>query len=456
MKDYASMLEKQHLFFESGQTVSLQFRTQALTALYAAVTQHRERIMQALKEDLNKSAFEAYETEVGMVLSEIRHTVDALPKWAKPRRVRTPLFHFPASGYVYPEPYGSVLIISPWNYPFQLTLMPLIGAIAAGNCAVVKPSEYAPHTAGVLEEILTGLFDPGFVAVVRGGRAENQGLLRQPFDYIFFTGSPAVGRVVMSAAAEHLTPVTLELGGKSPCIVDDTADLRLAARRILWGKLINAGQTCVAPDYLLVHRDVKDALLSEMTQCLRAFWGENPLNNPDYPRIISEKHFDRLCGLMQQGHFVFGGQVNRQTLQIAPAVIEGVNWDSPIMREEIFGPLLPVLTYEDLGDLIAQQRRLPKPLALYLFTTSRDTERRVVRSLSFGGGCINDTIMHLANHHLPFGGIGQSGMGQYHGRASFEAFTHFKGILRKSNRLDIKLRYPPYPDRLGMLEKFLK
>lgn len=450
------VLKVQKKFYHSGKTRPVKCRIEKLKELREAIMRHEPEIMEALKKDLHKAPFEAYETEIGIVLEEISYTIRHLAGWAKPKRVRTPIVHFISSSYLYTEPYGSVLIMSPWNYPFQLTMAPLAGAIAAGNCCVVKPSEYSFHTSEIMEKIINEVFDREYVAVVRGGREANKHLLDERFDYIFFTGSPTVGRVVMEAASKHLTPVTLELGGKSPCIVDETANIRLAAKRIVWGKFLNSGQTCVAPDYLLVHRSVKEELLREMKRYIVKFYGENPLKSEEYPKIINQKHFDRLLGLMESGRIVTGGECSEETLQIAPTILDGVTWDSAVMQEEIFGPLLPVLEFDDVPEVLTMLSERPKPLAFYYFTTDRRREKYVLANASFGGGCINDTIIHLSNSHLPFGGVGESGMGQYHGRNSYDTFTHRKGIIRKSNLLDIDLRYPPFKNHLKLVKLLLK
>lgn len=456
MDKVKEILNLQRSYFAAEQTKSVKFRLEQLHTLQLAIQRHEEAIMEALRQDLNKSPFEGYATEIGMVYEELKCMRKHLRRWAKPKRKRPSIVHFPASGKVYREPYGSVLMMSPWNYPFQLTMVPLIGALAAGNCAVVKPSAYAPHTAEVVKTILEECFDPAYVAVVLGGREENRNLLEEPFDYIFFTGSPTVGKVVMEAAAKHLTPITLELGGKSPCIVDETADLPLAARRIVWGKLLNAGQTCIAPDYFLVHEKVKEPFVQELQRQITAMFGEHPEQSEELPKIINDKHFGRLRGLMESGTIVAGGQVNEQTRQIAPTVLDGVSWDSPIMQEEIFGPLFPILTFTDFDAMLTDITRRPKPLALYLFTASREREKQTIETVSFGGGTVNDTIVHIASNTMPFGGVGNSGMGQYHGKASFETFTHAKTVVRRGTWLDIPLRYPPYKDHLGILKKIMK
>lgn len=456
MKQIKQTLASQSAFYASGKTKNIQFRIVKLKRLYAAVKKYQSEILYALKRDLNKAPFEAYETEVGIVLEEIRYTINRVSQWSKPKRVKTPLIHFPSSSYLYTEPYGTVLIMSPWNYPFQLAMVPLVGAIAAGNCAVVKPSEYSFYTSEIIEKIIREVFGDHHVSVVRGGREANQTLLDEKFDYIFFTGSPQVGRVVMEAAAKHLTPLTLELGGKSPCIVDETANIRLAAKRIVWGKFLNAGQTCVAPDYLLVHSSVKNRLIHEMKKYIVKFYGIDQVNNEEYPKIINAKHFEHILGLMKSGRIAFGGQFDQKSGRIAPTILDQITWDSAVMREEIFGPLLPVMEFDDLQQALAMLSEHPKPLAFYFFTTSKRNEAYAIRKASFGGGCINDTIIHLSNPNLLFGGVGESGMGQYHGKGSYETFTHTKSIMKKSNLLDVNLRYPPFKNHLRVLEKLMK
>ncbi|MDR3289591.1 MAG: aldehyde dehydrogenase [Peptococcaceae bacterium] len=445
-------------YFFTGATKELDFRLRQLRHLKQAIRENEDKIGAALKKDLNKSRFEAYETEIGIVLQEISNAEKHLAQWIRPQRVRTPFSNMPGRSYIYAEPYGLVLIMSPWNYPFQLTLAPLVGALAAGNCAVVKPSNEAPATAAVMAKLLGECFEPRYVAVVAGGREANQNLLAQKFDYIFFTGGMAAGKAVLEAAARHLTPVSLELGGKSPCIVDETANLAKAALRIAWGKCVNAGQTCVAPDYLLAHRRIKDELVERIRRQITAFWGHDPQTHPDYPKMVNQKHFERICGLIQSGgRIVQGGKANAATRQISLAVLEDVSWDMPIMREEIFGPALPVLVFDDLREVVEKIRERPKPLALYLFTASKENERYVLNNVSFGGGCVNETLMHLATPYLPFGGVGESGMGGYHGKYSFDAFSHQKSILKKSNLFEPRVRYAPYQDKnLKILRKFLK
>jgi len=456
MKEVQSLVKKQKAFFNTGQTKDAGFRKAQLDTLQKAVAENRSKILGALQQDLSKSAYEGYLTEVGIVLDEIRFIKKHLFKWAKARRVRTHLFQFPGSSYIYAEPYGVSLIISPWNYPFQLVAGPLIGSMAAGNCSVVKPSEYAPHTARVFNEIISENFDPDYIAVVEGEADVSRALLDENFDYIFFTGSVAVGKAVMQAAARHLTPVTLELGGKSPCIVDRDVNLDVTAKRICSGKFINAGQTCIAPDYLLVHQEIKTALLDRMKFFIHQFYGADPQLNADYPRIVNEKHFLRLTELMHAGNIITGGQTDRRSLYIAPTIIDDIAWDDPIMQNEIFGPILPVLEYTNLTDAVSRVKELPRPLAFYYFSNNRQNGEQIIKDASFGGGCINDTLLHFANPHLPFGGIGSSGIGSYHGKKSFETFSHQKSILKRSFRLDAPLRYPPYGNKLRILEKIMR
>lgn len=447
------ILCKQRSYFNSGQTLSLDYRLDALKILKASIVKYEKEILAALKSDLNKSAFEAYATEIGTVLEELNYAIKNLPHWMRIKRVGTPVLHFKSTSYRVSEPYGISLIMSPWNYPFQLTIAPLIGSIAGGNCSVVKPSAYSPATSAIIAQILSECFEQHFCAVIEGGREANQALFDEKFDYIFFTGSVSVGKTVMAAASKNLTPVTLELGGKSPCIVDKNVNLDLAARRIVWGKFLNAGQTCVAPDYLFVHRDVKRELINGMRKYISEFYGRNPCENEEFPRIINIKHFNRLRRYLNHGVVLIGGDCNENRLRIAPTVLDNIAREDPIMQEEIFGPILPLLEFTDISEVIQFVNSRSKPLALYLFTTSKEIESRIIQSISFGGGCINDTIVHLATSKLPFGGVGESGMGSYHGKWSFDTFTHTKSILKKSNIIDIKLRYPPYENKLNILKK---
>ena len=451
----SKLISQQRQFFQTNQTQSLAFRIEKLKVLKQAILEHESAIEKALQDDLGKPKFEAYATEVGGCLEEIKYTIKHIKAWAKPKAVATPFIHLPASAKIYPEPLGVVLIIAPWNYPVQLLISPLVGAIAAGNCAVLKPSELALHTSHLLAEILPNYFDPGFVAVVEGDKEVTQQLLEEKFDHIFFTGSTQIGKIIMSAAAKHLTPVTLELGGKSPCIVEADTHLEYTARRIVWGKFINAGQTCVAPDYLLVNRIIKTALLERIKQCIRDFYGETPSTSPDYPRIINQHHFNRLCELLDSGEIIIGGDTNPTDRYIAPTVIDGIDWNAALMQEEIFGPILPVLEYTDLSEAIAQVNARPKPLALYFFSNNQQQQQRVLQETFSGGVCINDTIIHLACSTLPFGGVGDSGIGRYHGKASFDTFSHQKSVLNRSFFMDVKLRYPPYNGKLKLLKRLL-
>lgn len=453
MTDYKDMLHAQRAYFRQGECKNVEFRVRQLKNLYQWICGHEQEILDALYQDLNKSPFEAYAAEIGIVKEEIRYTLKHIRKWAAPKRVRTPITQFPAKSFIYPEPYGVVLIMSPWNYPFQLTIAPLVGAICAGNCAVVKPSAYSPNTTRVMAEMIRELFPAEYISVVEGGREANQALLDEKFDYIFFTGSVNVGKYVMEKASAHLTPVSLELGGKSPCIVDETADLKLAAKRIVWGKFLNCGQTCVAPDYILVQRGVKDKLVKQIQKYIRKMYGRDVLANKEYPRMINEKHFDRVLGLMEGARVISGGESDRASLKIAPAVLDQVNWESPVMQEEIFGPLLPVLTFYDMKEVIQLVNAAPKPLALYYFTRDKKRETGILKHISYGGGCINDTVVHLATSYMPFGGVGNSGMGGYHGRDSFDTFTHRKSIMKKSGLIDVPIRYAPFKNKLALLKK---
>ena len=438
-----ALVAAQRAYFDRGATLPVSARRAALDKLDRAIQAREDAFYAALKRDLNKHPVEAYETELGIVRSELRFARRHLARWAGPKHAHTPPAHFPSKSRVYQDPYGVVLIMAPWNYPVQLTLVPLISALAAGNCAVVKPSAYAPATSALLAELIAAVFPPEYVTVVEGGREENTALLEQRFDYIFFTGSPEVGKTVMAAAAKHLTPVTLELGGKSPVLVAEDADLDLAARRIVWGKFLNSGQTCVAPDHVWVKREQRDQLVNLLGKYIVESYSKFPLKGEDLPKIINEKHFQRLMGLMNSGRVAQGGRWDRERLRIEPTVLVDVTEDDPVMGEEIFGPILPVLTYDDLDGLIAHLQGKEHPLALYLFTRSREVERKVLGQLRFGGGCVNDTVVHLATSHMPFGGVGNSGMGRCHGKYGFDTFTHPKSVLKKG-RLDVPVRYPPY------------
>ena len=443
-------------YFQSGATLPLEFRLAQLRSLYRGIKRFEPQILEALRSDLGKSAEESYMSEIGMCLTEIQHTARHLREWSRPQRVPTPLMHFPGSSRIVREPRGVCLIIAPWNYPFLLAVGPMISAIAAGNCVTLKPSEYAPATAAVLKKMLDVCFEGRFCRTVTGGAEVSAAETARPYDMIFFTGSTAVGRKVMEAAAQNLTPVVLELGGKSPCIVDETADLPVAAARIIWGKCLNSGQTCVAPDYVLVARSRKDALIREMQKAICRFYGEDPCEDSAYPRIVNERHFDRLAAMLPEDSAV-GGRVDRESLKIEPTLIETtLNDQSPLMTEEIFGPLLPIVPYDNIHEALGYILSRPRPLALYLFSRNRKLQRRVVETIPFGGGCINDTISHITTPYLPFGGTGDSGMGAYHGRCGYETFTHAKSILSKPFRPDLPVRYPPLTGKLDLLHKILR
>jgi aldehyde dehydrogenase (NAD+) len=433
--------------FDSGKTRPEAWRRTQLERLQAMIEENEEAFNEALHADLGKSGFEARMTETGTVLAEIGHTLSHLKAWMRPDKVSTPLSNQPGHSQVVHEPLGVVLIIAPWNYPVNLVLTPLIGAIAAGNCAAIKPSEVSARTSGLLARLIPAYLDPDAFAVFEGGADVSTALLEQRFDHIFFTGSEAIGKIVMTAAAKHLTPVTLELGGKSPCIIHDDCDLATAARRVAWGKFLNAGQTCIAPDYILVQEGVADAFVQQLGKVTGEFFGDDPKTSPDYPRIINERHFDRVSGLISGGDIAMGGETDRSEKYIAPTVLTGVQPEAAVMREEIFGPVLPVMTYRTIDDAIRFITSRPKPLALYLFAKSGDIQREVIERTSSGGACINDVVMHLAVPDLPFGGVGASGMGAYHGRASFDTFSHARAVLTKSEHFDVPLRYPPFSER---------
>lgn len=446
---------RQREYFRTGATQPIAVRLEQLGLLRAAVVSREAAILEALKQDLGRPAEEAYTSEIGIVLAEIDHARKRLAAWARPKKLRSPLAIFPASSWLHAEPYGTVLIIAPWNYPFQLAIAPLAAALAAGNCAVLKPSEAAPHTSRLIVEMIGATFEEACVAAVEGAAPEAQALLAQRFDYIFYTGGTQVGKIVMAAAAKHLTPVTLELGGKNPCIVDRDADLATAARRIAWGKFMNAGQTCIAPDFLLVHKEVKVQLLANLAAAVGTFYGADPRQSPDYGRIVNERHFERLAGLLGEGKVLLGGETSRAERYIAPTLLEGVDWDSAIMQEEIFGPILPVLEFEDLYAEIARLQAQPKPLALYYFSRDRARQDEVLRRLSSGGACINDVFGQFLNLRLPFGGVGDSGMGAYHGKAGFDTFSHARGVVRRATWADPGTKYPPYRTPLALLRRLM-
>jgi aldehyde dehydrogenase (NAD+) len=435
---------------------NITFRKEALTKLLNALIIHESEIIEALYFDFKKPAFEAVLTETSYVISELKETIKNLKSWSKPKRVFPSLLNFPSKDYIYKEPYGKVLIIAPWNYPFQLALCPLISAFAAGNQVVVKPSELTPKTSEIIEKIISKVFDSNDVKVIEGGIEVSQQLLSERWDYIFFTGSVAVGKIVAKAAAENLTPVTLELGGKNPCIIDETANLKLAAKRIVWGKFMNAGQTCIAPDYILIQKDMKSHFVTYLKEEITKAYGENPSVSPDFARIINVKNWQRLVKMIDPKKVIFGGQTDSNDCYIAPTLIEETSLESELMKDEIFGPILPILTYENENEMDAIIAKYEKPLALYIFTENRVFSKKMIQNYSFGGGCVNDTMVHFSNKRLPFGGVGHSGIGAYHGILSFDTFSHKKSILKKSNLLDLPMRYAPYKDKLSTIKKLLK
>ncbi|MEH6890156.1 aldehyde dehydrogenase [Bacillus sp. JJ864] len=451
-----SIVERQKSYFYSGKTRGIDERKKQLRALYESIQRYESEIFEALKLDLNKSEHESYTTEIGYTLKEISFMIKNLSKWSKPKRVKTAMTHIGSKGKIIPEPYGVTLVIAPWNYPFQLAVAPLVGAIAAGNTVVLKPSELTPNVSSILAKMLTELFPPEVVAVIEGDAQVSTALLKEPFDYIFFTGSVGVGKIVMEAAAKQLTPLTLELGGKSPCIVHKDAKLDVTARRIVWGKFLNAGQTCVAPDYVYVHSSIKDQFIEAMKKAVHEQYGEKPLQNEKYVRIVSGRHFERLCSFLRDGQAVVGGNYDQDKLLIEPTVLTDVSWNDTVMEDEIFGPILPLLEYENIEDVIATVQRHPKPLALYVFSEARDVQKQVTQSISYGGGCINDVVYHLATPYLPFGGVGQSGLGSYHGEQSFQTFSHYKSILSQSTAFDMKIRYSSTKSALKFIRKLLK
>lgn len=452
------MLEEHQAYFYSGITKSAKFRIDQLDILKKTIKKYENEVVKALYKDLRKSEFEAYTTEIGLIYESITHMKKSLDKWMEPKQVKTPLALMPSKSQIISEPYGTVLIIAPFNYPFQLIMEPLLGAIAGGNCVVIKPSETTPFTTNIVKKIIAEAFHPHYIRVVEGEKEETSLLIHAPFDFIFFTGSVNVGKVVMEAASKRLTPIALELGGKSPAIVDHTANLDQAAKRIIWGKLVNSGQTCIAPDYLLVEETVKEKLLEKLREAIQHFYGENVQKSPDYGRIVNTNHFRRLqkMVLQEKDHIVFGGKMDKEDLYIEPTILDGVHFSSPSMQEEIFGPILPVISYKDLPTIIRQIRKFPKPLAAYMFSEHEGAQNYFLEELSFGGGCINDTIMHAGSAHLPFGGVGNSGMGAYHGASSFEMFTHQKSIVKKSTAIPLNVAFPPYKNKIKLVRGLLK
>lgn len=456
MKNYHELLTKQRNFFQSGKTKEITYRIRALQALGQMIRTNETEIMAALKKDLNKSEFDSYITELGIVLEEIRFSLKHVKKWAKPRKVRAALAQIGSKSYIYPEPYGVTLIISPWNYPFQLAIAPLIGAIVAGNCAVLKPSELTPQTSNLLATLIGQTFPEEYITVVEGAVETSQALLNENFDYIFFTGSVSVGKVIMEAAAKNLTPVTLELGGKSPCIIHKDANLKLAAKRIAWGKYLNAGQTCVAPDYLYVHCDIKEEFLNALVNAIEELYSSNVFNSGTFTKIVSERHFKRLLGFLSNGEVYYGGKKDLKSLTIEPTILDHISWNDSVMQDEIFGPILPVLEYDTAEKMVEKINARPKPLALYLFSESNEFQSLILNQISFGGGCINDTVYHLSSPYLPFGGVGESGIGAYHGKGSFDVFSHEKSVLKQTTSFDLPFRYPNRKNALKQIKMFIK
>lgn len=452
-----SILREHKEYFETGETKNVDFRIQQLVKLKKAIGNNERLIIDALFKDLHKSEFEAYATEIGYLYDSIGYFIKNLKKWVKVKKVRTPLVHFGSKSYIYAEPYGTVLIVGPFNYPFQLVLEPLVGAISAGNCAVIKPSEFTPNISKIIIKIIKETFSERYIRVIEGGKEVTSTLINSPFDYIFFTGSVAVGKIVMEAAAKNLVPVALELGGKSPCIVDKDANIDISAQRIVWGKFMNSGQTCVAPDYILVHKEVKKQLVDKILETIKKFYGSNPKDSKDYGRIVNERQLNRLIQLIQKEKVLIGGEYDVENLYIAPTVLDNVTWQDKVMEDEIFGPILPILEYENIDNAIAQINSRSKPLALYLFTEDKEVEKKVIENVSYGGGCVNDTMTHLASPFLPFGGVGTSGIGSYHGKKSFEAFSHMKSVLKKSTRINLSFIFPPYnKEKVNLVRRFMK
>ncbi len=452
-----SAIRSQHAtFFASQKTKDIAFRKQSLRSLKREVEKREADIFEALKADFNKSVFETVLSETGLVLSELSYIINNLRHWSRSKRVSPTMLNFPSSAALYPEPYGCTLIIAPWNYPFQLAMLPLIGAVAAGNTAMVKPSELTPNTSRIIVEIIEAVFDSNHVTAIEGGIPTSQALLEQRWDYIFFTGSVQVGKIVAKAAAEHLTPTTLELGGKNPCIIDDTAAIKLAAKRIVWGKFLNGGQTCVAPDYILIHKNVKDRFVDAMKNEVQKAYGNDPKSSPDFPRIVNEKNFNRLTAMLEKASILIGGEHDKETLYIAPTLIDEPALDSEVMKDEIFGPILPILSFEDRSQIEKVITTYDKPLSFYVFSKRRLFAEQMIRRYSFGGGAVNDTIVQFANHRLPFGGVGNSGIGAYHGKATFDTFTHQKPVVKRGNWIDVPVRYAPYKGKLNILKLFLK
>ncbi|MFN0204237.1 MAG: aldehyde dehydrogenase [Bacteroidia bacterium] len=455
-QSYSQLLANQRAFFATGKTLDVNFRKLQLQKLIAAIEKYEPKLYDAIHKDSRKSQFEYFGTEIGVTLSDIRHTLSNLRSWAKPKRVGTQMFHFIGSSRIYSEPYGSVLIMGAWNYPFLLLIQPLVGAIAAGNTVVLKPSELAWNTSNVIAEMIQETFPPEYVAICEGDAEVAKGLLQEKWDYIFFTGGTEIGRLIYQSAAKNLTPVTLELGGKSPCLIDEEVHIDYAAKRLVWGRFVNCGQTCVSPDYLLLNRKVKDKFMARLKTAVTEIWGENPQKNDHYARMINDRHFQRVAKLIEPEKVIIGGQTDAADRFIAPTFMEIDSWDSPIMKEEIFGPVCPIILYDDFDKALNLIRSQPKPLAAYIFSTNETHIHRFQTEISFGGGCVNDVMVHLGNGNLPFGGVGDSGIGQYHGVHSFDTFSHKKAILRKSNLMDMPIRYLPHKFPVDILRKIYR
>lgn len=455
MHEIEELVGNQRTFFNTDATKSPDYRLNALKKLKRGILENERALKDALWQDLHKSEFESYETEIGILLEELNCHIKNVKRWARPLSKPTPMALFPSRSEVYPEPFGLTLIIAPWNYPVQLLLNPLVGAISAGNCAVLKPSPYTANVSKVMEKIIKDNFPPEYISLVQGNRDVNQMLLDQKFDYIFFTGSPSLGKIVMRAASEHLTPLTLELGGKSPCIVDSDANIETAAKRIVWGKFLNAGQTCIAPDYMFAHKSIKKRLMDSMARQIEKQFGQDPKKSPDFPRIVNQKAFDRLRDLLANGHIVCGGETDRDQKYIAPTIIDDIKPEDQIMQQEIFGPIMPVMEFEDISEVIDFVKGREKPLAFYYFSKDLKKARAVLNKTTSGGGCINDVIIHIGNNRLPFGGVGNSGMGKYHGKLSFDAFSNMRSIVRTPVSFDIPIKYAPYKGKIKLLRMFL-
>jgi aldehyde dehydrogenase (NAD+) len=450
------IIETQRVFFNTHKTKDLDFRIQNLKKLKEIIQAYEDKICLALWEDLHKPKFEAYATEVGLVLQELTLQIRKLKKWSRPKKVKTSLIHFFSRSYIHSEPYGNVLIFAPWNFPFQLLFNPLLGAISAGNCVVMKPSRHTPHVSEIMEEMISSNFDPAYIALVKGGKDINKALLNEKFDYIFFTGSQRIGRIVMEAASRNLTPVCLELGGKNPCIVDKDANINLAAKRITWSKFFNAGQTCVAPDYLLIHKDVKEEMIEKIKFFILSFYGSEPKKSQDYNHIVNQANVERLSELIKSGKVIFGGEVDITQKYVAPTLIDDVKPGDPVMQEEIFGPVLPILEFNHIDEALGIINNMPKSLSLYIYTNNSKLQKEILHKTSSGNGAINDSVIQFSNPLLPYGGVGESGMGKYHGKKSFETFSNLKSIMKKTNLFDLPVRYPPYSSlKLFIAKKFM-